>query len=357
MNPHPESVNTCSHLSWKLHKHREEIDEFIRSVKNDGKNSGSLLDSLQSLVTTITYQKHLGDNLSSQPALESSAEYPCVLPVNQRKRNLKPCVCVCFYKSLEGLIVPNVGNSCSVVLPLVACTLWKGSATVSQRALSSINPHRLCFVCSAAQHRWTAGVTRPKSSCHNYKIRCDNSYVYLLETNQQTYKGLVFPGWRIRGSAGVNKECFALKINWMLCCWFGAWLPVCSVQNSAELTWHASAFEGFASSADFFQRVSNHMDLVSFWFIVLFLMILSILMNSTQNLFQRFSLTWWRAYQDYDLTVISRRDGGITCEKTATPVNAFQDCISTFVCVRPLDIFKETFWLFPGVFVATKTRV
>lgn len=95
MNPHPESVNTCSHLSWKLHKHREEIDEFIRSVKNDGKNSGSLLDSLQSLVTTITYQKHLGDNLSSQPALESSAEFPlCVASKSKEKEPKAMRVCL-----------------------------------------------------------------------------------------------------------------------------------------------------------------------------------------------------------------------------------------------------------------------
>ena len=250
-------MNTCSHLSWKLHKHREEIDEFIRSVKNDWKNSRSLLDSLRSLVITLRYQKHLGDNLSSQLALESSAEFPRLLPVNQRKRNLKPCVCVCFYKSLEGLFVPNVGNSCSVVLPLVACTLWKGSTTVSQRALSSINPHRLCFECSTAQHCWTAGVMGPKSSCHNYRIRRDKSYMYLLETNQQTYKGLVFPSWRIRGSAGINKECFILKSSvsvirfltfCLLCAEFG-WIDMihicirglCKWKYTPRLDWNLSA--------------------------------------------------------------------------------------------------------------------
>ena len=42
-------------------------------------------------------------------------------------------------------------------------------------------------------------------------------------------------------------------------------------------------------------------------------------------------------------------------QKAAKPVTAFQDCIATFLSVRSLDIFKETFWLFPGVFVVTKT--
>lgn len=32
-------------------------------------------------------------------------------------------------------------------------------------------------------------------------------------------------------SAGVNAESFILKINWVLCCWFGVWLPVSSVMN------------------------------------------------------------------------------------------------------------------------------
>ena len=39
--------------------------------------------------------------------------------------------------------------------------------------------------------------------------------------------------------AGVNSEVFILKCNRMVCCCFCAWLPVCSVLNSAELLWRA----------------------------------------------------------------------------------------------------------------------
>ena len=43
--------------------------------------------------------------------------------------------------------------------------------------------------------------------------------------------------------AGVNTECFIMKSSRMLYCIFGAWLPVCSVQNSAVVLQHPPDIE------------------------------------------------------------------------------------------------------------------
>ena len=79
----------------------------------------------------------------------------------------------------------------------------------------------------------------------------------------------------------------------------------------------------------------------------------------------------------YDLTVISGgggRVGGVTDEKAAKSATADGGCISTFVSVKPLDVFKETLWqiqacgnkklcfweyvrISQDMFVATKTAI
>lgn len=48
---------------------------------------------------------------------------------------------------------------------------------------------------------------------------------------------------------------------------------------------------------------------------------------------------------------------GVTDGKAAKPVTAAQDCISTIVNVKPLDIFKEASGEFQAVFVVTKTYI
>ena len=57
--------------------------------------------------------------------------------------------------------------------------------------------------------------------------------------------------------AGVNKDCFILKSNWMLYCCFSEWLPVRSVLNSAELLCPAPA-----STETEVQQICSAADLV-----------------------------------------------------------------------------------------------
>lgn len=59
----------------------------------------------------------------------------------------------------------------------------------------------------------------------------------------------------------------------------------------------------------------------------------------------------------HDLTFISgggTDGGGVTGQKDAKPVNSTRDCVSSFVNVTPLGIFKATSGQFPNVFVVTK---
>ena len=75
-----------------------------------------------------------------------------------------------------------------------------------------------------AQHCQTAGVQRPRGSRVNYKIMCDRSCTYVLITQKQEelIEGLeeelssLFSDF----CAGVNMECFIMKINQMLSCCF-----------------------------------------------------------------------------------------------------------------------------------------
>ena len=55
--------------------------------------------------------------------------------------------------------------------------------------------------------------------------------------------------------AGVNTECFILKSNQMLYCCFCAWLPVCSVLNSAELLRRAPTSARYRSPVYLFWRI------------------------------------------------------------------------------------------------------
>lgn len=39
------------------------------------------------------------------------------------------------------------------------------------------------------------------------------------------------------------------------------------------------------------------------------------------------------------------------------PVAAVQDCVSTFISVKPLDLLKQIYGQFPAMFVATKPGI
>ena len=59
----------------------------------------------------------------------------------------------------------------------------------------------------------------------------------------------------------------------------------------------------------------------------------------------------------YDLTYIFKGGGdggGVTEENAAKPATTVWDFVSTFVSMKPLDIFKETSGQFPAVFAAPK---
>lgn len=58
-------------------------------------------------------------------------------------------------------------------IPLVASTLWSGSAMILLGAPSSVKLRRLHFECSTGQNCRTAGVVRPRISHDNYRIMRD----------------------------------------------------------------------------------------------------------------------------------------------------------------------------------------
>lgn len=54
------------------------------------------------------------------------------------------------------------------------------------------------------------------------------------------------------------------------------------------------------------------------------------------------------------LTLISGGGGGGVKRENWWPVTTVQDCVSTFVSVKLLDIFNETLEQFPDMFLETK---
>lgn len=104
-----------------------------------------------------------------------------------------------------------------------------------------LNAFPLCFGSGTVQHCQTAGGAGPRSSRNNYIITHNSVYRYVLLTQQwQVFptdgleEGLYLSlSWEF--CSAVKKEDFIWKINRMWCCCFGVWLPVCFVQNSAQL--------------------------------------------------------------------------------------------------------------------------
>lgn len=121
-------------------------------------------------------------------------------------------------------------------IPLVACALCNGFATILLWAPLSVNTHQLCFwVLLELRDRGVSMVITQSNTIAVLHVGVKNT-----TTNQQK---VGVSNWRIRRTAWICLffECFILKIDWILCCCFGIWLPVCSVLNSAQLMHHMLA--------------------------------------------------------------------------------------------------------------------
>ena len=95
--------------------------------------------------------------------------------------------------------------------------------------------------------RLTAGVTRLKGCSDNHIITRNRSYRYVLQKQQHKVfltEGLVeepvFISY-LRFVCWCQHRAFYLISDWKLYCCFDAWIPVCSVLNSAELLRRAPA--------------------------------------------------------------------------------------------------------------------